>query len=219
MTATREEPGLPRALRAAYVLWCVPWLCVYFGYFGWQFVLWFCCLANVYVLLGCVTQRALWFSLAAVAALGAQLVHIADFASIALAGRPLIGVASYMFDGERPPLVRAFSFFHLWMPLLLAFALVRLGYDRRALWIQTAVAVCVLPLCFWLFDPSVDSNDPVMPRVLGVPFDRDFNINWVHGLYDRPEPGHGLPPLWTVLFGYPLVFHLPAHWLLARRTA
>ena len=55
-----------------------------------------------------------------------------------------------------------------------------------------------------------------MPLVHGLPFDRDFNINWVHGFYDRPEPRAGARRLWAVLIGYPLLFHVPVHGLLAR---
>jgi hypothetical protein len=215
--ALRAEAGLPLALRAAYVVWFTAWWISYQAYFGWQFVLWFCCLANVYVLIGCLTQRALWFSLAAVAALGVQLIYIVDFASTVARHAPLIGATTYMLDEARPLTLRVFSLFHVWMPFLLVYAIARLGYDRRAFWIQTAVALLILPIGYFAFDPSVNTNDAVMPLVHGLPFDRDFNLNWVHAFYDHPEPGAGTRRLWTLLCGYPLVFHLPTHLLLSRR--
>jgi hypothetical protein len=209
------EPELPRWLRIAYVLWFVPWLLVYGNYFGWQCLLWFCCLANVYVLIGCITQRSLWFSLASIAALGIQLVYTLDFVALCATKVSPTGATSYMLDAARPLGLRALSLFHVWMPLLLLYATRKLGYDARAFWIQTLVALCLLPIGYFAFDPQLDTNDAVMPRVLGLPFDRDFNINWVHAFYDRPEPAVGSRRLWTMLLGYPIAVHLPTHLLLS----
>lgn len=213
-----EPPRLPRWLRAGYALWFIPWAGVYWAYFGWQFVLWFCCLASVYVLLGCLTQRPLWFSLAALAALAMQLIYTADFLALWILGRSPTGATAYMLDAARPLSLRALSLFHVWMPALLLYAIHKLGYDRRALWIQTLVALCLLPVCYLLFDPSVDTNDAVMPLVRGLPFDRDFNLNWVHAFYDRPEPGIGARRLWAMLIGYPALVHWPTHLLLSARA-
>jgi hypothetical protein len=190
---------------------------LYLKYFGWPTLLWFCCLANIYVLIGCATQRALWFSLAAVSTLAVQSIYAVDFVVACIAHASPTGATSYMFDPARPLAIRVLSLFHVWMPLLLLYALSKLGYDRRAFWIQTAVALCILPMCYYGFDPSVRTNDTVMPHVLGLPFDRDFNINWVHAFYDRPEPDLERRRFWTVLLGYPLAVHLPTHLLLSLR--
>lgn len=217
------DRALPRWLRVSYGLWFVAWFAVYADYFGGQFLLWFCCLANAYVFVGCLTQRALWFSMAAHAALFVQLLHTGDLAMRVFTQSAPLGAADYMFDASRPLLVRGFSLFHVWMPLLLLYAIAKLGYDRRAFAIQTLVALCVIPIGYFAFDPSLCTNDAVMPQVLGLPFDRDFNINWVHAFHDRPEPGRGSERFWTVLIGFPLAIHLPTHLLLswlpwARRT-
>ncbi|MDH5676051.1 MAG: hypothetical protein OEZ06_28270 [Myxococcales bacterium] len=183
---------------------------VYLDYFGWSFLLWFCCMANVYAFVGCLTGGTLWFSLAAVTALGVHVVYALDFAA-ALAQLPSLGATDYMFDPTRPLLVRGLSLFHLWMPCLLGYAILKLGYDRRAFAIQTTVAWCVLPVCYLAFDPSLDTNDAIFPLVHGHPFDRDFNINWVHAFYDRPDAHADTGRLWSVMFGYPLLFQLPVH--------
>lgn len=208
---------LPRALRVGYALWFAVWLLAYWGYFGWQFLLWFCCLANAYVLAGCATQRPLWFSLAALSSTGIQLIYLLDFAALCFLGRSPTGATAYMLDPARPLWLRALSTFHIWMPALVLFAVHRLGYDRRALWIQTAIALCVLPVCYFMFDPGLHTNDAVIPIVHGRPFDRDFNINWVHAFFDGPEPFVGAERLWAMLIGYPLLVHLPTHLLLSGR--
>jgi hypothetical protein len=99
------------------------------------------------------------------------------------------------------------------MPLLLLFAISRLGYVPRAIWIQTLVALVVIPLGYWAADPSLHTNDAIMPRVDGVAFDRDFNLNWTHGFHDRPASGAA--PWLTVWLSYPLLVHLPTHVLLS----
>lgn len=212
-----SDRGLPRALRWAYVVWFCIWTIAYWRYFGPQFLLWFCCLANVYVLLGCLTQRALWFSLAALAALGPQVLHSVDLAFRLLTQASPSGATDYMFDATRPITVRLLSLFHVWMPVLIVYALRRVGYDQRALAIQTLIASVVVVVSYSMFDPARDTNDLMMPLVNGVPFDRDFNLNWVHAFYDRPEPGIGARRFWSVLIGYPLVFHIPVHLLLSSR--
>lgn len=215
----RAEPtGLPSWLRAAVVAWCIFWFAAYYEYFGWQFVLWFCCMANMYVMVGCITNKALWFSLAAIAALGVQALYTLDFAALCILGESPTGATAYMLDENRPLWLRGLSLFHVWMPALMVFAIHKLGYDRRALWIQTPLALCILPLCYFAFDPALQTNDPIFPMMGGVPFDRDFNINWVHAFYDRPEPKIGTRRLWAMLIGYPLLIHWPTHWVLSRTS-
>ena len=217
--AASAEARLPHWLRVGYMLWFVPWSIAYFRYFGWQFCLWFCCLANLYVLIGCITQRALWFSLASIAALGVQLIYSVDFVALCITGLSPTGATGYLLDATRPLGLRVLSLFHVWMPLLLLYATRRLGYDARAFWIQTLVAAWLLPICYFAFDPSVDTNDALIPYVRGLPFDRDFNINWVHGFHDSPEPTAGSRRLWQLWFGYPIAVHLPTHLLLSWRRA
>jgi hypothetical protein len=122
-----------------------------------------------------------------------------------------------MLDPARPLALRALSLFHLWLPVLVLYAIHELGYEPKALWIQTVIALCVLPVCYVSFDPALDTNDAVMPLVRGLPFDRDFNINWVHAFYDQPEPWIGARRFWQMMVGYPLLVHLPTHLLLSAR--
>src|SRR5690349_10299793 len=96
------ERRLAPWLRFAYGLWFVAWSVAYWNYFGWQFWLWFCCLANLYVMIGCITQRALWFSMAAIAALGIQLLYTFDFLTLCFTQRSPSGATAYLLDATRP---------------------------------------------------------------------------------------------------------------------
>jgi len=47
------------------------------------------------------------------------------------------GVSNYMFDPKFSHFSRGLSLYHGWLPFVLLRALSRLGYDRRALLLQT----------------------------------------------------------------------------------
>jgi hypothetical protein len=143
---------------------------------------------------------ALWLespllaSTAAVGVLALELGWNVDF----LAGGRLLGLASYMFDPHEPAFLRALSLFHVALPPLLVWLLRRLGYDRRALVAQTALAWLVLPATYLLTDPAE-------------------NVNWVFGPGGAPQtlvPG----PLYlaALMVGLPLLVFLPTHLVLRR---
>jgi hypothetical protein len=103
-----------------------------------------------------------------------------------------------MFDNSRPLYLRILSLYHLMLPPIIIFLLVRLGYDRRAFWAQTVLTWIILPLSYLLTDP-VD------------------NVNFAFG------PGKGpqsfMPPLLylaTEMVLLPIVVCLPIHLFLKR---
>jgi hypothetical protein len=119
-----------------------------------------------------------------------------DFFGRLLTGRHLLGLSDYMFDSRRPRGLRALSLFHVGLPALLLWLVMRLGYDRRALVAQSVVAWIVLPLTYWLTEPA-------------------DNVNWVHGPGATPQTL--LSPrvyLGLLMLAFPLVFYLPVHLLL-----
>jgi hypothetical protein len=110
-----------------------------------------------------------------------------------------IGGTEYMWDSVHYPLyIRLLSLFHVVTPFLLVWGLRRFGYDRRAFWLQVATAWIVLPVSFLLTSPDKD-------------------INWVYGLFDRPQTIMS-PTLYLALcmMGYPLLVYLPSHATLSR---
>jgi len=73
-----------------------------------------------------------------------------------------------MFNLRIPLFIRGLSCFHIVLPLLLLWSLHRLGYDHRAFFWQTIVALVVLPLSYLVSDPQE-------------------NVNWVYGLGENPQ--------------------------------
>jgi hypothetical protein len=118
------------------------------------------------------------------------------FFSHLLTGRSLVGVADYMFDPQRPLLLRGLSLFHVFLPALLVWLVYRLGYDRRALVAQTLLCWAVLTATYLLTSPA-------------------DNINWVFGPGGQPQTR--LSPLAYLLLEMALFFlcvYLPTHLLL-----
>ncbi|HXR15389.1 MAG TPA: hypothetical protein VN777_04175, partial [Terriglobales bacterium] len=73
----------------------------------------------------------------------------------------------FMFDPHVPLIVRSLSLFHVAMPVVLLWAVWRLGYDRRGWKCQTLLAWVVVPISyFW------------RPQ---------FDVNWARGPFFREQ--------------------------------
>lgn len=154
-----------------------------------------------------VTVPALWLenrllvSMMAVAVLIPEMLWILDFFARLIGGVDTIPMAGtrYMFDTNTVPhYIRTLSLFHIFLPVVLLWAVYRLGYDHRAFIMQTFLAWIVLPISYWL--------SPV-----------EKNVNWVYGF--GAEPQTWMPqPLFVVFLMVliPTVFYVPAHFILKR---
>lgn len=206
MTALGKPPEegiggkIPLAVKIFYTLFVSLLVPFYWRQYGPANFLW---TSDVALLATCF---ALWFesrllaSMMAVATLLPGLLWTADFILRLAVGPDLAGTSGtgYMLDPRIPLFVRAFSLFHVPLPLFLAWLVHRLGYDRRALPAQTLLFWVLLIISRLVTDPS-------------------RNINLVHGF--GKEPQQWLPPgLYLVLLMvlYPLALYLPAHAMLKR---
>lgn len=187
---------IPFWLKAVYTLYVAIILPVYFKRYGPSNFLWFSDIALI------VTVAALWFessllaSMMLVAILLPELVWNIGFFAGLLMGKPIFGLADYMFETDKPLYLRALSLFHIFLPVLLLWLVSRLGYDSNALITQACLAWVVLPLTYWLTNPAE-------------------NINWVHGPFGKKQTC--LPPLLYLLLlvlVFPLLVYFPAHLLL-----
>ena len=187
---------IPLWLKVAYTVFVAILVPVYARKYGPTNFLWFSDIALL------VTVPALWFEsalLASMMALGVLLPEVVwnvSFFVGLFAGRPVLGLAGYMFDPEKPRYLRALSLFHIFLPVLLVWLVARLGYEADALVAQTALAWVVLPLTYAVTDP-------------------ERNINWVHG--PAGEGQRRIPPvvyLVLLMIAFPLLVYGPTHLLL-----
>lgn len=170
----------------------------YLKYYGPMNFLWFSDVALLVMVPALWTENRLVTSMMALAVALPELAWNLDFMGRLVTGRHLIGLSAYMFDPRWPRLLRALSLFHVALPVLLVFALLRLGYDTRALAAQTVLGELVLVLSYLLTPPSQ-------------------NINWVFGPGARPQTRiPRLAYLACVMAFWPALVYWPTHWLFVR---
>ncbi len=185
--------GIPLGVKWVYTAWVALWLPLSVRTLGLENLLWLCGLANLIVLPALWRESRVWLSAQALSVVLVGCLWTADVAGALLAGRHPIGGTEYMFSDALPLHVRLLSLFHVFMPVLLLWSLRRLGYDPRALALQTLLTWIVLPATFFLSPPERD-------------------INWVFGPFGKPQGA--LPPaLYAFLhtLAYPLVVYVPSH--------
>ncbi len=189
---------LPLWLKLSFTLWMMIWVPAIFLERGAENFLWFCDVANFLLLVAVWAESSLLISSQAVGVLLIQLCWAFDFFVRCVAGFHPLGATAYMFDPTRPIYLRGLSLFHLVVPVLLVWLLVRLGYHRRGWVLQVGIAWLVLPMSYLLTNPERNINWLWRP----------FGIEqvWVSpGLY-----------FWVCMLAYPVILYLPSHFLLRR---
>src|SRR5262249_11394406 len=135
----------------------------------------FCDVALLTTLAGLWTESALLISVPTIAIALAQMLWVVDFAWHVVSGGYLTGMTNYMFNTKIPLFVRGLSSFHGWLPFLLLGLVWRIGYDRRALPVQTIAGVLLLLVCYFIA--------PAPPPPAAHP-NWAVNINYVYGMDD-----------------------------------
>ncbi|SDL80612.1 hypothetical protein SAMN05661010_02615 [Modicisalibacter muralis] len=186
---------LPLWLKLAFTLWVLVWAPAYAWKLGWQNFLWLCDLASFLILIALWTENRLLISAQLLAVFVVGVFWAVDVGSALITGIHPIGGTEYMFDAAMPLGFRLLSLFHLVLPLVAVYAVFKLGYDRRGLWLQIALTWLVLPLSLALTDP-------------------ERNINWVQGPFGQSQtPLDPIVYLLGLMIGWPLALYLPTHLL------
>jgi hypothetical protein len=186
---------LPLWLKTAWTLWVVAWVPVYWRQYGLQNFLFFCDLGNFLIAIGLWLESSLIFSWQAAGLLVFQTLYILDLIGTLITARHVIGGTEYMFDPHVPLWIRLLSLFHVVVPPLLLWGILRLGYDRRGWKYQTVLTWIVVPInYFW------------RPQ---------FNVNWTRGLFFTQQRFIPAPVyLLAYLILVPLVVYWPTHLVL-----
>lgn len=188
----------PLGLKLPYTLFVAVLVPIYWVQYGPANFLWFSDIALLLLVAALWRESRLLTSMMAVAVLIPELGWNIDYLAILFTGKSPVGIATYMFDPAKPFYLRALSGFHFVLPPLLLWMLWRLGYDPRALRLQTLLAWLVLPLSRWLSTP-------------------DQNVNWVYGPGEMRQTWFADPVYVGLLMAlFPLLFYLPAHQVLKR---
>jgi hypothetical protein len=181
-------------LHTAFVCLLVP---IYWHQYGPQNFLWFSDLALILSVVALWRESSLLASALALSVLVFDIIWCIDILGGLPLGKPLVGFSPYMFDSQYPLWLRLLSLFHLWMPPLLVWMVMRFGYDRRALVIQTVACWIVLVASYFIST-------------------REENINFVFGLGESEPPVPGLVYFAALVVAMPVLFYLPTHFVLLR---
>lgn len=180
---------IPLWLKVGWTIWLAVWAPLCWHQYGAQNFLFFCDLGNVLIGLGLWLESALIFSWQACGLLLFQTLFTIDLLGALLTHRHPIGGTEYMFDPSLPLAIRLLSLFHVVTPLLLLWAIWRLGYDARGWKWQTLEAWIVVPVCY-LWRPEKD-------------------VNWARGLHFHEQ--HLVPGM-VYLLAYLIVVPLAVYW-------
>jgi hypothetical protein len=205
---TLRRGRIPLWVKIAYTAFVCVLVPHYWHDYGPTNFLYYCDVALLMALAAVWTEKALWASMPAVGILLPQALWMVDFLG-GIAGLPVTGMTSYMFDANIPLFTRGLSLFHFWLPLFLIGLLLWLGYDRRALVGWTVLAWVLMLVCYYRMPaPPPPADNPNLP----------VNINYVYGLSDE-KPQEWMHPnayFAMLLVGLPACIFLPTHLILRR---
>jgi hypothetical protein len=180
----------------------VVYLSILIPVYGWAYdsqqFLWFSNVAFLLTAVAVLKESSLLASMMAVGVIVLELAwNIGFFAALFFGIDPIPGTA-YMFDSSIPLFLRLLSLYHVPLPFLLLWLVHRLGYDPRALGLQTLLGWTVLLVCFFF---TAESR----------------NINGVHS-YQHFEFVSIPPALWLLflLTASPVAIYWPTHCFLKR---
>ena len=196
--ACYDAAMIPAWFKLAYTAFVLIIVVIWWRNYGWRNFLWFSDIAFIGAVPAMWLGNAALSSILAVAVLLPEILWNVDYLGRLVLRRRVTGLTDYMFEKERPLILRALSLFHVPLPLVLLWLLAAYGYDERMAFPgAVALAALVLP---W-------------SRRVSTP---EKNINWTYGLGASRTRWPGA--IWVaVLFtGFVVLVFLPTHWVLAR---
>ena len=190
------ELVLPLWLKLVYTIFVAILVPVYLKKWGLANFLWFSDIALFVMLLAVWVESSLLASMMGIAVLVPEITWNASYFLRLLTGKRIFSLTDYMFDESKSLFLRSLSLFHVALPALIIWMLVKLGFQEKAIWYQLFFGWFILLITFLFTDPSE-------------------NINWVFGPGAKPQLKIN-PKLYflLVLLAFPLGFWLPTYFLL-----
>ncbi len=184
--------GIPQAIRWGALVWLALWVPAYWRVWGAVNFLQLCDLAVLLTCAGLWTRNRLLLSSQAVATPVVSLIWTLDAAFLIFVNRPFFGGVQFLRATHIPLWVRLLSFHHVLVPVVLLWALSRIGYDRRAWVLQCGITLAALLIGRFTnpFD-NIDFafRDPFWGRQLG-PLPLHITISIVFAAVVLYAPAH-----------------------------
>jgi len=196
MPITKNRRTQFPVLRWVGLIWLAAWVPIMARTYPWENFLRMCDVALLLTAIGLWYSNSLLLSSQAVGVLLPSVAWCLDAGWRLVLGHNLIGGTEYMWDAQFPLFPRLLSLYHVALPIVLICALVRVGYDRRGLWLQMGIFAVLLAMSRFL--PAADNYN-------FAHLDPIFHRSW------GPAPLH-----FAVIMAGALVAFLPAHWVFRR---
>ena len=182
--------------KIAYTAFVLCVMVIWWRHYGWRNFLWFSDIAFIGAVPALWLESAAIASVLAVAVLLPEILWNVDLAARLLTRRRMTGLTDYMFEPQRPRLLRGLSLFHVPLPLVLLWMVREYGYDAQVgLAGAVILAAIVLP---W-------------SRAVSTP---ERNINWTHGLGARRTSLRPATYLLLLYAAFVALVFVPTHLLL-----
>jgi len=189
---------IPTWFMCAYTAFVIYVMAIWWKNYGWRNFLWFSDIAFIGAVPAMWLGSAPLASVLAVAVLLPEILWNVDFLGRLLLRRRITGLTDYMFEPDRPRLLRGLSLFHVPLPLVLLWMLADYGYDSRVgLPGAIVLGAVVLPLS----------------RLVSAP---DKNINWTYGLGAVQSKWPAWAYVSALVAGFAVFVFVPTDWLLRR---
>jgi hypothetical protein len=148
---------IPLWLKIAYTAFMAVLIPVYLKNYGATNFLYFCDVAAIMTVIAIWLESSLLLSAALVGIFLPQMLWVIDF-FFELTGNRLTGMTSYMF--VPPYFLRFLSFFHFWLPFLLAYLVWCVGYDKRGVFLWIGITWVLLTVCYAFLPPASPTLAP-----------------------------------------------------------
>lgn len=187
---------MPLWVKLAAAVWIAVWFPAYVVVYGWANFLHWSDLSVALTAIGLWTSSRLLLSSQAVSSLLGDFIWSLDVFWRMAFGHHLIGGTEYLWDHHYPLWVRLLSFYHVLLPTVLCWSMIRLRYDRRGLALQAGIGAAALVAARrWGEKDNINFafRDPIFHRVWG------------------PAPLHLL-----AVYAGTFVVYLVTHWALVK---
>ncbi len=189
--------AFPSWARWAALAWLAFWVPVYWLFWGPHNFVFLCDIAVFLTCIGIWADNALLISSQAVSSLIVDAMWAVDAGWREAFGRHIFGGTEYLFETSHPLWLRLVSFYHVAMIVVLLWALVRAGYDRRG-WALQARIVAAAFVAARFTPASQNINFAFRLPVVDKPF--------------GPAPLHVAVSVAFMIF----VVYWPTHWALKK---
>ena len=187
---------IPTWFKLGYTIFVVIVVAIWLRYYGWRNLLWFSDIALIGAVPAFWLEDARIASVLAVGVLLPEMLWNVDLAGRLLLRRRISGLTDYMFEQDRPLILRRLSLFHVPLPLVLLWLLSAYGYaEPVALPGAIVLAAIVLPLS----------------RAVSSP---EKNINWSWGLGPVQSPLPAYLYVLLLFLGFVVLVFVPTHAIL-----